>query len=198
MSGTLRFAAFAVLFSLLLAKVLSSGALQSFGGGQGAKALPEVGKALPEVGKALPGAGQAFAATVRQSPVNLPMSTDEVRIAANGAGQFFTDADVNGARIRRIVVDTGATFVVLSYEDAALAGFYPAPSDYKYEVMTANGIAHVARVRLIDVRIGNLAAFDVDAVVAERGALSSSLLGMSFLSKLRKFSVESGTLALRR
>lgn len=186
MAGTLRFAAFVTVFCLFLVKILSSGAyLQPrLGGGQSARASSV--------------SGLVFAGPVKLDRVDLPGSMDEVRIAANGGGQFLTDVEVNGARIRQMVVDTGATLVELSYEDAASAGFHPGPSDYKYQVMTANGAARVARVRLTRVRIGNVFAYDVDALVADRGALSGSLLGMSFLAKLRSFSVESGTLALRR
>jgi aspartyl protease family protein len=128
----------------------------------------------------------------------LPVRRDEYRIPADPNGQFSTDAEINGARISRMLVDTGATLVALSYEDAAAAGVFPAPADYKYAVNTANGVAHVARVRLRDVRIGRLTVYDVDAVVGERGALSGSLLGMTFLSKLSKFEIDSGALVLRQ
>lgn len=128
----------------------------------------------------------------------LPVRRDEVRIGADPLGQFSTDAQVNGAHISRMLVDTGATLVALSYEDAAAAGVFPSPSDFKYQVNTANGVAHVARVRLNDVRIGSLVVHDVDAVVGERGALSGSLLGMTFLSKLSKFEVGSGALTLKQ
>lgn len=128
----------------------------------------------------------------------LPVRRDEYRIPADRVGQFSTDAEVNGARISNMLVDTGATLVALSYEDASAAGLFPAPADYKYQVNTANGVAHVARVRLGDVRIGNLVVHDVDAVVGERGALSGSLLGMTFLSKLSRFSIESGALVLKQ
>ncbi|MGJ0392665.1 MAG: retropepsin-like aspartic protease family protein [Methylocystis sp.] len=128
----------------------------------------------------------------------LPSRADDIRIQADSLGQFSTDVEVNGARIHGMLVDTGATLVALSYEDAAAAGLFPAPADYKYQVNTANGVAHVARVKLNDVRIGNIAVHGVDAVVGERGALSGSLLGMAFLSKLSRFSVESGALVLKQ
>jgi aspartyl protease family protein len=128
----------------------------------------------------------------------LPVRGDERRIPADPLGQYTTDAEVNGARVSKMLVDTGATMVALSYEDAAAAGLYPAPAEYKYQVQTANGVAHVARVTLNDVRIGNIVVHDVDAVVGERGALRGSLLGMTFLSKLSRFSVESGALVLKK
>lgn len=140
------------------------------------------------------------AAPVAATPTRaaLPVRRDEYRIPADQNGQFSTDAEINGARISRMLVDTGATLVALSYEDAAAAGVFPAPADYKYPVSTANGVAHVARVRLRDVRIGSLTVYDVDAVVGERGALSGSLLGMTFLSKLSRFEIDSGALVLRQ
>lgn len=122
----------------------------------------------------------------------------EHRIAADSMGQYSTDAEINGARISNMLVDTGATMVALSYEDASAVGVFPAPADYKYTVSTANGVAHVARVKLHDVRIGSLVVHDVDALVGERGALGSSLLGMTFLSRLSRFEVASGALVLRQ
>lgn len=128
---------------------------------------------------------------------SLPLRRDEVQIPADAGGQYSIDAEVNGSRLR-MMVDTGATLVALSYEDAAKAAIFPAPADYKYQVNTANGVAHVARVKLNDVRINNIVVHDVDAVVGERGALAGSLLGMTFLSKLSKFTVESGSLVLKQ
>ncbi|WP_457797133.1 retropepsin-like aspartic protease family protein [Methylocystis sp. S23] len=173
----IQYAAIAVFISLIAA-----GALARLGPGAGG--APQNAQRLP--------------APVAPTRAALPVRAEEVRMGADGGGQFLTDAEINGARISRMMVDTGATLVALSYEDAASAGLYPAPADYKYQVSTANGVAHVARVKLNDVRIGNIVVHDVDAVVGERGALSGSLLGMTFLSKLAKFSVESGSLVLKR
>jgi aspartyl protease family protein len=92
------------------------------------------------------------------------------------------------------LVDTGATLVALTAKDAAAAGLDPARLDYRDVVNTANGQTRVARVRLREVRIGQLALDDVDAVVAER--LSTSLLGMSFLSRLGGWAMRDGVLTL--
>jgi len=180
MLGTLRFAVFAFAICVILAKVLSSG-------------LPFDPKFARTHAPT-----QAVAAPAAPMRALLPVRTDEVRISADRVGQYLTDVEVNGARLSRMMVDTGATLVALSYEDAASAGLFPAPADYKYQVNTANGVAHVARVRLNDVRIGKIVVHDIDAVVGERGALSGSLLGMTFLSRLSKFSVESGALVLKQ
>jgi len=144
------------------------------------------------------GATARSVASVAPARANLPVRRDEYRIPADAMGQFSADAEVNGSRIQKMLVDTGATLVALSYEDASGAGVFPAPADFKYQVNTANGVAHVARVKLRDVRLGNLVVYDVDAVVGERGALDGSLLGMTFLSKLSKFEVGSGALVLKQ
>jgi aspartyl protease family protein len=152
----------------------------------------------PRLGAAAPQQTAQLRAPVAPKRAALPVRLDEIRIPADPMGQFSTDVEVNGSRISKMLVDTGATLVALSYEDAAAAGLFPAPADYKYQVSTANGVAHVARAKLVDVRIGNIVVHDVEAVVGERGALSGSLLGMAFLSKLSRFSVESGALVLKQ
>jgi len=113
--------------------------------------------------------------------------------AANPQGHVLLDAAVNGAAVH-FLVDTGATLVALTAKDAAAAGLDPARLDYRDVVNTANGQIRVARVRLREVRIGQLALDDVDAVVAER--LSTSLLGMSFLSRLGGWAMRDGVLTL--
>lgn len=137
-------------------------------------------------------------ASVAATPAPMNVRRNEHRIVADAMGQYSTDAEINGSRIASMLVDTGATTVALSYEDASVIGVFPAPADYKYKVNTANGVAHVAAVKLHDVRVGNLVVYDVEALVGERGALTSSLLGMTFLSKLSRFEVESGALVLKQ
>ncbi len=159
-----------------------------------AQSLARIG-AKPDTPQLPLRAAMATPAPIRAA---LPTRRDEVRISSDAVGQFSTDAEINGARVSKMLVDTGATLVALSYEDASAAGLYPAPADYKYQVNTANGLAHVARVKLADVRIGSIVAHDVEAVVGERGALNGSLLGMTFLSKLSRFSIESGALVLKQ
>lgn len=183
MLGTLKFAAFAFVICLIVANFLSNGAHLD-----------------PRFSGAPHRSAQTQTAPASAAPMRavLPVRTDEVRIPANRMGQFSADVEVNGARLRGMMVDTGATLVALSYEDAAAAGLFPAPSDYRYQVNTANGVAHVAQVRLNDIRIGNIVVHDVAAFVGERGALSGSLLGMTFLSRLSRFSVESGALILKQ
>jgi aspartyl protease family protein len=119
-----------------------------------------------------------------------------VEIDAQDNGHFNAAADVNGRSIE-VMIDTGATMVALSYEDAETAGFRLSDSDFTRAVSTANGVARVAPVTLDRVSIGNITVRDVPAAVAERGRLKTSLLGMSFLSRLSRFDMRSGRLVMQ-
>jgi aspartyl protease family protein len=110
-------------------------------------------------------------------------------------GHFYVEADVNGTRIR-FLVDTGATYVALSPNDARSAGLRVFDSDYTALSSTANGITRVAPVTLRQVELDQLQVFDVRAVVIEK-PMPVSLLGMSFLSRLQSYETRSDELVLR-
>ena len=130
------------------------------------------------------------AATVR--PVPAP-NENVYRRARDG--HFYVDADVNGARIR-FLVDTGATYVALSPDDARSAGVRVFDSDYTAQTSTANGVTRVAPVTLREVELDQLQLFDVRAVVLEK-PMPVSLLGMSFLSRLQGYETRNDELVLR-
>ena len=117
----------------------------------------------------------------------------EVKAARNG--HFIVRAEINGVRVPA-VIDTGASIVAIPYELAERMGLKPRFLKYDVPLMTANGKAHGARVRLRHVRIDNVSARDVQAVVMPKGALAHVLIGMSYLSRLRRFSVRDGRLRL--
>jgi aspartyl protease family protein len=119
-----------------------------------------------------------------------------VEIEAGHNGHFNTEAEVNGRRIE-VMVDTGATLVALTYEDAERAGLYLNQGDFNRAVSTANGVARYAPVKLDRISIGDITVRDVPAAVAEPGRLKTSLLGMSFLSRLSRFDMRSGLLVLQ-
>lgn len=119
-----------------------------------------------------------------------------VEIDAERNGHFNTEADINGRPVE-VMIDTGATMVALSYEDAERAGIFLNDSDFTRAVSTANGIARVAPVTLDRVSIGDITVRNVPAAVAEPGRLKTSLLGMSFLSRLSRFDMRSGRLVLQ-
>ena len=95
------------------------------------------------------------------------------------------------------MVDTGATGVVLSREDARRVGINPQPSDFTARTSTANGIVPVAPIVLDKVAVGEISVRDVPALVHPDSRFQGSLLGMSFLSRLSQFEVSKGRLILK-
>ena len=119
-----------------------------------------------------------------------------VTLQADWQGHFFAHPLVGGRRTR-MLVDTGATAVALSYDDAAAAGFRLGPRDFTQKIATANGVVSAAPIRIPELRIGDIVVRNVEAVVAPQGGLSTSLLGMSFLRRLGGFEFARGRLTLR-
>ncbi len=96
-----------------------------------------------------------------------------------------------------LLVDTGASTVVLKPADAERAGIDTAALSFTTPVSTANGTTFAAPVRLKSVSVGPLEVRDVEALVAQPGALSENLLGMSFLKRLRSYEFSGDFLTLR-
>ena len=133
-----------------------------------------------------------------RSPVvqaGAPGRGGEETVAPDRLGQFQAEVEIGGQRVSALV-DTGASFVSLSYEDADRLGIRPMPADFKYAVSTANGRAAVAKVDLASVRLGGIELRDVTALVSGRGQLGQTLLGMSFLSRLSRVALDHGRLVL--
>lgn len=149
--------------------------------------------------------GQALgvpAAGPRPAPAEAQARTKEsakrsgtVEIRAGASGHYRAEAEVNGRPVE-VMVDTGATMVALTYEDAERAGIRLRPSDFSRSVTTANGVARVAPVTLERISIGDITVRNVAASVSERGRLNTTLLGMSFLSRLERVDMRSGILVL--
>jgi aspartyl protease family protein len=121
----------------------------------------------------------------------------EASIDADNGGQYAADVEINGQSVK-MLVDTGATMVVISYETASRLGLQVLDSDYVGRAQTANGIAAVAPVTLREVTIGPIYVGDVKALVAGRNAGAVDLLGMSFLKRLASVEQKSGKLILRQ
>ncbi len=119
-----------------------------------------------------------------------------VSLQSDLQGHYITHPVVDGRRVR-MLVDTGATLVALTYEDARQAGLRVEPRDFTDPIGTANGVVKAARVRLGEVRIGDIAVRNVEAVVLPAGRLETSLLGMTFLKRLNGFEFANGRLTLR-
>ena len=122
-------------------------------------------------------------------------SGSRVVIHPDQRGHFRTEGAIDGRRLD-CIVDTGASVVTLTESDAARLGFHPAPRDYVAQLKTANGTVRGAPVRLGMVEVGGLMLRNVSAIVLPDAALSDNLLGLSFLSRLRRFEYRDGRLVL--
>ena len=112
------------------------------------------------------------------------------------AGDFAITAQINGARVA-MVLDTGASSVVLTRDDAKAAGLPLEVLNYTVNIDTANGRARAAPVTLDRIAIGGLVERSVEALVAQPGQLKMSLLGMSFLNRLQSWQVSGDRLVLQ-
>jgi aspartyl protease family protein len=118
-------------------------------------------------------------------------------IPRDGRGHFATEGRIDGQRIA-FMVDTGASVIALNESTAARFGLRPSRADYRATVSTANGTVKAAPTRLAMVDIGGLVVRDVDAMVLPDEALSENLLGLSFLSKLKRFEYANGKMVLEQ
>ena len=119
-----------------------------------------------------------------------------VRIRRRTDGHFSARGKVNNASID-LLVDTGASTVVLSPKDAQKAGIDVGTLSFTVAVNTANGTAFAAPIKLRSVTIGSIVVNDIEALVTKPGALSSSLLGMSFLRRLQSYEFSGEFLTLK-
>jgi aspartyl protease family protein len=112
-------------------------------------------------------------------------------------GTYVVPAEANGVPIK-MLVDTGASWVVLTAEDGRRMGFDLEDLRYTVPVQTANGTIYAASVRLRTLTVGKISINDVDALVAKRGPLRENLLGLSFLNRLSGFDFSNGYLTMRK
>jgi aspartyl protease family protein len=112
-------------------------------------------------------------------------------------GTYVVSAEANGVPLK-MLVDTGATWVVLTAEDGRRMGFDLDDLRYTVPVQTANGTIYAASVRLRTLTVGKISINNVDALVAKRGPLRENLLGLSFLNRLSGFGFSNGYLTMRK
>lgn len=129
--------------------------------------------------------------------VALSRSTGEAVLGRAWDGHYRAETEVNGVALR-LMIDTGASLVLIPFEQAPSIGIDTATLDYSMPVTTANGRSAVAPVRLTSIRIGPIAVFNVKAAVAQPGLLKTGLLGMSFLDQLAETSFQGDKLILRQ
>jgi aspartyl protease family protein len=146
---------------------------------------------------ATPALANAVARKAAPAPDPAPAGGRSLSIARDARGHFQTEGRIDGQRID-FMVDTGASVIALNEKSAARFGLRPSRGDYNATVTTANGTIKAARTRLAMVDIGGLIVRDVDAMVLPDEALSENLLGLSFLSKLKRFEYANGKLVLEQ
>ncbi len=119
-----------------------------------------------------------------------------VEVVRTKSGDFALAAHINGARVP-MVLDTGASSVVLTQEAAKAAGLPIEVLDYSINLDTANGRTRAASITLDRLAVGSLTERSVPALVVQRGHLKNNLLGMSFLNRLESWEVRGDKLRMR-
>lgn len=119
----------------------------------------------------------------------------QATIRKSSDGHYWADGQVNGAAVR-FLVDTGATAVALTPDDALRLGFTPDTLKYADRVITATGEVRAAPVKLASLTVAGARVDNVDALVIEKG-LDTSLLGMSYLGRLASFQATRQTMVLQ-
>ena len=124
-----------------------------------------------------------------------PLAGRSVRAKMQNNGHFYFNTKMNGAPVK-VMVDTGATGVAINRSTARRLGIKLTNADFKYKSQTANGIAYYASATIKEIKIGRVVVNNVRAAVLKDSSLNSTLLGMTFLRKLKKFEVSNSTLIL--
>ena len=159
-----------------------------------AAALVVGGTVMAQVADRMTAQPPRVAAKAEASPQS---SSRNFTVPRDRRGHFQTDVTIDGQRIG-VMVDTGASMLALNESSAARIGVRPSRGDYTAQVTTANGMIKGARTRIAMVRVGSVTVRDVEAMVLPDTALSENLLGMSFLSKLKRFEFAGANLVLEQ
>tara|TARA_R110002051_G_scaffold65994_1_gene119640 strand:+ start:407 stop:925 length:519 start_codon:yes stop_codon:yes gene_type:complete len=139
------------------------------------------------------GEARAAVAIVAEAPA--PASGSATRITRSADGHYWAEANIDGRAVK-VLVDTGASVVALTREDAVRLGLHLTVDDFSATVVTAAGPVRAAAVELASVAVAGARVEQVAAMVVEDG-LPHSLLGMSYLGRLSSLEATPAGLTLR-
>ena len=134
-------------------------------------------------------------AAISQANAEAAQGGQRATIAKSADGHYWANGQVNGASVR-FLVDTGASAVSLTPDDARRLGFDVGALHYVNRVITADGQARAAAVKLASLTVSGARLENVEALVIEKG-LDTSLLGMTYLGRLASFQATRQALILR-
>jgi aspartyl protease family protein len=156
-------------------------------------------RVMGNVGKAPEGQPVAQQHAKRPEPAPQAQTANyrTVTVRGDSRGHFQVEGSVDGRRLD-FLVDTGASVVALRERDANKLGIFPAVRDYTAGISTANGVVKAAPVELRSLEVNGIRVFGVRAVVLPDAALSQNLLGMTFLSRVRRFEMANGRLVMEQ
>ncbi len=140
---------------------------------------------------------QAAAVQTTYEPRQPVHSGRSLVIDADRQGHFKVEARIEGRNVD-FMVDTGASLVIMRESDAARIGIRPFPHDYTAIVSTANGKIKAAPFKLDRIEVGGITVYDVPALVLPDDALWQNLLGISFLSRLKRYEYANGRMVLEQ
>ncbi|SOE17088.1 aspartyl protease family protein [Hoeflea halophila] len=133
--------------------------------------------------------------TLSQATAHYTTGVRAATVPMSRNGHFTADFRINGRSIQGLI-DTGATYVAINASTARHLGLRLSASDYKHQVRTANGTTSAALIDLERMQIGAISVENVEAFVLDDKALSTTLIGMSFMSKLQSYRVHNNRMEL--
>jgi aspartyl protease family protein len=126
-----------------------------------------------------------------------PAGGNTAMLYADTRGHFHADIYVRGIPVRTLV-DTGASLVSFSTEDAAKFGLREESGQKKAQFNTANGLVTASIIRIPEMRLQGITVYDVEAAIMPPGAMQGTLLGMSFMKKLQSYESRGTSMVLRK
>lgn len=151
----------------------------------------------PILQRVAPTAGVAEPQVAEAAAVKIAGGRNMVVLKGDDRGHFRGSFRINGKPVDGLI-DTGASLVAMNESTARSIGLSPQQLKFDLGVNTANGRTQAARVKLDRVELGGIRVNDVDAFVMRDDALGMTLIGMSYLTKLTRYSVSGDRISLER